>query len=50
MNYKGLADLVRQYDNTGLLADEIETLEDSQDVETLDELAEFLKNELDYSR
>lgn len=48
MNYKRLADLVRQFDNTELLASEIETIEDDQDVETIDELADFLSDELDY--
>jgi hypothetical protein len=49
MDYKRLAELVRQFDNTDLLAYEIETLIDDQDVETIDELSNFLRDELDYS-
>ena len=49
MDYKRLAELVRQFDNTDLLAYEIETLIDDQDVETIDELSDFLRDELDYS-
>ena len=49
MDYKRLAELVRQFDNTELLANEIETLEDDKEVETIDELADFLRDELDYS-
>jgi len=50
MNYKRLADMVRRFYSIDLLASEIETLEDEPlGVETVDELADFLRDELDYS-
>lgn len=42
--------MVRRFYSIDLLANEIETLaDDSLDVETVDELADFLRDELDYS-
>lgn len=50
MDYKALAAVVRKFANIELLAAELETLQDSQlEVETIDDLTEFLEDELDYS-
>lgn len=49
MDYKRLAELIRQFANTELLASEVESLVDMPEVETIDELADFLSDELDYS-
>ena len=48
MNYSKLADLIRQFNSTELLANEIESIEDSQKIETIDDLCDFLGDELDY--
>jgi hypothetical protein len=54
MDYKRLADLIRQFANIELLACEVESIDDSQEVETIEvetieDLADFLRGELDYS-
>lgn len=49
MDYKRLADLIRQFANIELLACEVESLDDTQEVETIDELADFLSDELELS-
>lgn len=48
MDYKKLAEYVRMFDNTELLASEIEAIGDETGVETIDELADYLRDELDY--
>lgn len=48
--YTRLADLIRAFDDIRLLAQEIESLADSAEgIETLDELADFLQDELQYA-
>lgn len=48
MDYKRLAGIVRMFANTELLATEIESLEDMPDIETIDDLSDFLKEELNW--
>lgn len=46
MDYKRLANLLRQFDDIALLAHEIQECED---VETIDELSDYLEYELELS-
>lgn len=46
--YQRLADVVRRFDDIELLAQEIESIEESQEIETVDELTDFLEDELQY--
>lgn len=48
MDYKRLADVIRNFDNIEILANEIESLIDtsSEEMETIDDLTEFLEYEL----
>ena len=48
MDYKKLADVIREFDDIELLASEIESL-DGEGVESIDELTEFLEDELHYA-
>lgn len=47
MDYKRLATVIRRFANIELLASEIESV-DIQGAETIDELSEYLEDELDY--
>lgn len=48
--YEKLADLVRKFDSIDLLANEIETLITyPEEVDTIDELVDFLQTELEYA-
>ena len=49
MDLERLAQVIRRYDSIDLLATEIETLAEIDDVETIDELSGFLEDELDLS-
>jgi hypothetical protein len=50
MDYKALAEVIRRFESLELLAIEIETLENGElDIDTVDDLTEFLQDELDYS-
>lgn len=50
MDYKALAEVVRKFANTELLAAEIESLQNNmEEIETIDDLTDFLEDELDYS-
>ena len=50
MDYKALAEVIRKFENVELLAAEIESLHENMiEVETVDNLTEFLEDELDYS-
>lgn len=48
MMYKELADLIRLFDNIELVAQEIESIEENQGIETIEDLTDFLKDELQY--
>lgn len=50
MDFKKLASIVGRWGNINidLLINEIELLADSQDVETVDDLTEYLEEELSY--
>lgn len=49
MNFKRLADVIRRFEEIDFLASEIETLTSNRDVETVDDLTEFLEDELNYA-
>lgn len=49
MDYKALADVVRKFEDIELLAQEIESLVDMPEVQTVDDLTEFLETELSYA-
>lgn len=49
MDYKRLSELIRRFVNIELLAQEIESLEDMPEIETIDDLSGFLEEELDYA-
>ena len=48
MDYKKRAVVIREFDDIELLASEIESL-DGEGVESIDELTEFLEDELHYA-
>lgn len=47
MDYKSLADTIRKFANIELLANEIENIEDENEVDTIDDLRDFLELELE---
>lgn len=47
--YKALAEVIRNFGNIDLLAQEIESIEEDQQIETIEELTEFLQDELQYA-
>lgn len=49
--YKRLADVIRKFGSTDFLACSIENIteEQARDIETVEDLTEFLENELQYS-
>lgn len=49
MDYKKLAEIIRRFSNNELLALEIESLTDISDVETIDDLSDFLEEELNWA-
>ncbi len=49
MDFKRLADIVRQFGDTDLLAAEIEALEGSPEIESIDDLSEVLEDEISYA-
>lgn len=50
MDFEKLADVIRRWENINidLLINEIELLTDRQDVETVDDLTDYLEEELSY--
>lgn len=48
-DYKALANVIRKFEDIELLAHEIESLVDMPEVETVDDLTEFLETELSYA-
>lgn len=49
MNFKRLADVIRRFEDIDFLVSEIETLPDGRDIETIDDLTDFLEDELHYA-
>ena len=49
MDYKKLADTIRKFANIELLANEVESIGDEQNIDTIDDLTEFLETELEYA-
>lgn len=49
MNYERLARIIRRIANVELLAVEIESLKEMPDIETIDDLSDFLEEELDWA-
>lgn len=49
--YKRLAEVIRKFGNTEFLACSIENIteDQSRDIESIDDLADFLEDELDYA-
>lgn len=49
MDFTRLANIVRRYDDIEFLASEIEALEGTEEVESVDDLSEALEDELGYA-
>lgn len=49
MDFKKLAEVLRKFEDINFLATEIESLDCKSGVETVDDLTEFLEQELEYA-
>ncbi len=49
MDFKKLAEVLRKFEDINFLATEIESLNYNSDVKTVDDLTEFLEQELEYA-